>query len=80
MLLHEYTWVVSLPLGSNSCNASSVNSSALLGVSQRRIHNLLADLHEQVVPIVGAMHVAGPQRGGHAVAVLVEQKQRVVTD
>ena len=26
------------------------------------------------------MHVAGPQRGGHAVAVLVEQKQRVVAD
>ena len=36
--------------------------------------------HEQVVPVLGAMHVARPQRGGQAVAVLIEQKQRVVTD
>ena len=34
--------------------------------------------HEQVGPVVSAMHVAGPQRGGHAAAVLSEQKQRVV--
>ena len=43
MLLHEHTWVDSLPLGSNSCNASGVNPSALFGTGQRRIHNLLAN-------------------------------------
>ena len=36
--------------------------------------------HEQVVPVVGAMHGAGPQRSGEAVPVLSEQKQRVVAD
>ena len=33
-----------------------------------------------VVRVVGAMHVAWAERRRHAVAVLVEQKQRVVTD
>ena len=36
--------------------------------------------HEEVVPVVGARHVAGPQRGGQAVALVVEQKQRVGAD
>ena len=47
-----------------------------------RAHRLLpVNLrHEEVVPVVGAMHVAWPQRRGHAVPVLSEQKQRVVAN
>jgi hypothetical protein len=36
--------------------------------------------HQQLVPVIGAVHVAGSQLRGQAVPVIVEQKQRVVAD
>lgn len=36
--------------------------------------------HEQVVPVLGAMHVTGAQCCPEAVAILIEEKQRVVAD